>query len=503
VSLSNEGEGPGIKGESPSPGIGTEAGGDGPSVLPAQSWSARGTQRSGSVTQRARSPNSPRQGGRWRALQRLAIDVSSLRDSRDWRLLFIGQAVMVIGEQIRIVAVPYLVFVITHSSFVVGLASLAQFVPTLFLSLAGGTLADRVDRRKLLIVAQGLLMATVTLLAVATMRGLPSVWLIFLLVGVAAGIQAVEGPARRAVMPRLVGSGQVANALALDQVTFNFGDVLGPALGGLMIAKLGAGSALLVNAGALVFAFVTLLFVSPMPPEPSEGPLKSGWAAVQEGFAFLRGKPAILSTFLIDLNAMFFGSPAALMPAFATQIFRVGPFGLGLLYAAPGAGALLGALVTGWVSRVRRQGRAVIICVCIWGVAIAAFGLVTRWFWLALLLLAISGAADMFSAVFRSTILLRGVPDRLRGRLSAVHFLVVTSGPRFGDVEAGAVAALAGTQFSVISGGIGSVLGALILAFAIPAFARYDARTSPEVLNTAPHSPFPRGEGGEGDRSFP
>jgi predicted MFS family arabinose efflux permease len=179
---------------------------------------------------------------------------------------------------------------------------------------------------------------------------------------------------------------------------------------------------------------------------------------------------------------MIFGFPSALMPAIATQVFKVGPAGLGLLYAAPGAGALLGALFTGWVGRVRRQGRAVIVAVCVWGAALIAFGLLTRVFWLALVMLAIAGSADMFSAVFRSTILQLGVPDHLRGRLSAVHFLVVTSGPRLGDMEAGTVAAIWGTQFSVVSGGLGSVIGALVLALAIPAFWRYDSRTSPEVV---------------------
>jgi MFS family permease len=417
-----------------------------------------------------------------RALGRFAIDITPLRQSPDWRLLYAGQAVMAVGEQLRVVAIPYLVFLITHSSFAVGLTSLAQFIPTLFLSLVGGTLADRMERRRLLIITQSALTLAGILLAAATLAGRPPLWIIFVLAPAVAGAQAIENPARRAVLPRLVGRDQVSNALALEQLTWSTASVLGPILGGLTIARFGVAVALLVSAATLVISLAALFPVAPLPIETGDVPVKTGLAAIVEGVTFLKGKPAILSTFLIDLNAMIFGFPSALMPALATQVFRVGPAGLGLLYAAPGAGALLGALVTGWVHRVRRQGRAVIIAVCIWGAALAAFGLLTRLFWLALVMLAIAGAADMFSAVFRSTILQLGVPDYLRGRLSAVHFLVVTSGPRLGDMEAGSVAALWGTQFSVVSGGIGSIVGAIALAVAIPAFWRYDSRTSSEVI---------------------
>lgn len=434
------------------------------------------------MTQRQQTQTSARSRTRLRALRRFALDFTPLRQSPDWRLLFVGQGIMSFGEQIRVVAIPYLVFLITHSSFAVGLASLAQFAPTIALSLFGGTLADRMERRRLLIITQAALTAAVVLLAAVTLGGRPPLWVIFVLAPLAAGIQAVENPARRAVLPRLVGREQVPNALALEQLTWSLASVLGPILGGLMIARFGVAVALVANAITLLIALAALFPVAPLPIEAGDTPVKSGFAAIVEGVTFLKGKPAILSTFLIDLNAMIFGFPSALMPALATQVFKVGPAGLGLLYAAPGAGALLGALFTGWVGRVRRQGRAVIIAVCIWGAALIAFGLITRVFWLALLTLAIAGAADMFSAVFRSTILQLGVPDYLRGRLSAVHFLVVTSGPRLGDMEAGSVAALWGTQVSVVSGGIGSVIGAVALAIAIPAFWRYDSRTSPEVV---------------------
>jgi MFS family permease len=421
------------------------------------------------------------QRGGWRALRRLTLDLTSLRASRDWRLLFLSQDINVLGDQIRIVAVPFLVYTVTHSSFMVGLVSLVQFVPTLLLVLGAGTVADRVDRKRVLLGAQVLYALSCALLAASILTGRAPLWLIFLIVAAAAGFQSLEGPARKAAIPRLVVRDQLANAMALDQVTYGLGSVIGPVGGGLLIAHIGVGRALLLNLAAATITLAMLAFVRPMPPD-AEGQASSspGIGAILEGLSHVRRSPAIFSTFLIDLSAMFFGGPMALMPALAQQVFRVGPVGLGLLYAAPGAGAFLGSLVTGWVGRVRHQGAAVVVAVCIWGASISLFGLVSRPFWLALLLLAAGGAADMYSAIFRGTILLMGTPDRLRGRLSAVHFLVVTSGPRLGDMEAGSVAAVLGTRFAVVSGGLGAIAGAIILALAVPVFLQYDAHAAQE-----------------------
>ena len=365
----------------------------------------------------------------------------------------------------------------------VGLVSLVQFVPTLLLALGAGTLADQIDRKRVLIGAQVLYVLACALLAASILAGRPALWLVFLIVAAAAGFQSVEGPARKAAIPRLVGHEQLANAMALDQVTYGLGSVIGPVGGGLLIAHIGLGRALLFNVAAATITLAMLCLLKPMPPGGvGERAPALGTGAIIEGLRHIRESPAILSTFLIDLVAMVFGMPTALMPALAAQVFRVGPVGLGLLYAAPGAGAFLGSLVAGWVGRVWQQGRAVIIAVCLWGASIALFGFVAHPFWLGLLLLAAGGAADMYSAIFRGTILLMGTPDRLRGRLSAVHFLVVTSGPRLGDMEAGSVAALLGTRFSVVSGGLGAIAGAVVIALAVPAFLHYDARKAPELV---------------------
>jgi MFS family permease len=219
--------------------------------------------------------------------------------------------------------------------------------------------------------------------------------------------------------------------------------------------------------------------VALMRPQPPEGGgTRASLASIREGLRYLRGRRVLDSTFLIDLNAMVFGMPRALFPALGTGLFGGGEVTVGLLYSAPGAGALLGALFSGWVGRVRRQGLAVIIAVVGWGAAIALFG-IARWLPLALVLLAVAGAADVVSAVFRNTILQLSVPDALRGRLSAVHIAVVTSGPRIGDVEAGAVAALTSPQFSVVSGGIACMVGVLAVHAWAPGLAHYQLDRAP------------------------
>jgi MFS family permease len=420
-------------------------------------------------------PVPPRRTRVLRSVRALALDTTPLRQSRDYRFLFSAQAFGVFGDQMRIVAIPYMVFKLTNSSFMVGLVSLAQFAPALGFALAGGALADVMDRRTLLRTSQVFFVVLTALLAIPALFGLPPLWYIFMLATLLSGVQAVNNPTRRASIPRLVGNNLLANALALDQITFQLGTVFGPAVAGVLLGTLGVGPALLVNTLTALISLSNYLMIAPIPPLAQAADAKTGFAAIREGMSYLKNKPVVLSTFLIDVNATFFGGPKALFPALALQVFRVGPFGLGLLYVAPGAGALIGTLLTGWMGKVRHQGRAVVLAVCIWGAAIASFGLLSRVFWLALVMLAVAGMADMFSAVFRSTILQLATPDNLRGRLTSIHFIVVNSGPRLGDVEAGTVAALTTTQLSVVSGGIAALIGAVVLGFVMPAFMRYDA----------------------------
>ena len=404
--------------------------------------------------------------------RRLFVDLTPLRVSRDYRLLFAGSGVSYLGRQLTVVAIPFQVFTMTGSSLAVGMVGLVTVVPLVALSLAGGAIADAVDRRKLLLVTQVLSAATSAGLAVNASSSSPRLWPVYVLAALSAGLAGVDLPARTATIPRLVGRELYPSAAALGQIQFQIGQVAGPALAGVVISQISLAAAYWVDVVSFAAAVAALVFISPQPPD--EGGTRASLASIAEGLRYVKGRRLLVGTFLIDINAMVFGMPRALFPALGTGFFGGGALAVGLLYAAPGAGALIGALFTGWVGRVRRQGRAVIVAVMVWGGAIAAFGLVP-WLPLALVLLALAGAADVVSAVFRNTILQLSVPDGLRGRLSSVHIAVVTGGPQLGDAEAGAVAALTSARFSVVSGGVACILGALALVRLVPELARYDA----------------------------
>jgi MFS family permease len=342
---------------------------------------------------------------------------------------------------------------------------LAQLVPLLVFSLVGGAIADAVDRRKLLLVAQVLLGLTSAGLALNAAGDDPALWPLYVLTAAAAGLSGVDSPTRSAAIPGLVRRDQLPGALALNQVLIQVGQVVGPAVSGLVIARFSFAAAYWIDTATFAASTLAVLRMDPMVPEG--GGTKAGLASIAEGLGFLKGRRALQGTFVIDINAMVFGMPRALFPAIGTEVFRGGATTVGLLNAAPGAGALLGALTTGWVSGVRRPGRAVLWAVVVWGVSIAAFGSVP-WLPLALVLLAVAGAADVVSAVFRNTILQLEVPDRLRGRLSAVHIAVVTGGPRLGDAEAGTVAAVTSPRFSVVTGGLACVAGVAVVARLMP-----------------------------------
>jgi len=407
-------------------------------------------------------------------LRRIAADVTPLRVSRDFRRIWTGLLISELGFQFTLVASYYQVTRITDSAAAVGMIGLVGFVALVIGALLGGSILDAFDRRKLLVWSQFGYMAASSLLLVGALHGHPPVGLVYAGVAIIAMVSAVEGPTRSAMTPRLVGLELLPSALALNQVIWNGTGLLGPALAGVVIAKANLSWAYgidLVTYGAML---VAALSIRPMPPERAEG-APTGWEAVREGFGYLRGRRVLQSTFVIDIVAMVFGMPRALFTLIAVTQFHAGPEVVGLLFAAPAVGALLGAVTTGWVKHVRRQGWAVIWAVGLWGVGIAAFGLVGERLWLGLVFLAFAGAADVISAVFRSTILQLTVPDALRGRLSGIHILVVTGGPRLGDLEAGLVAAAFTPTVSVVSGGLLCIAGAALVAWRAPAFRRYRA----------------------------
>jgi predicted MFS family arabinose efflux permease len=404
--------------------------------------------------------------------RRLFVDIEPLRSSPQFRRLWNGYLFSVLGSQITVVAVAYQVYRLTNSSLDVGLLGLAQIAPVLLGALAGGSVADAFDRRRVLLVSQvALCLCSLGLLWNAALAR-PALWPLYVLSAVSSGFSATDSSTRGAIFANLVERHQLASASALWQLLFQIGTVVGPAVAGVLIGHVGVASTYGTDAASCLVSLAAVASLRPLPP--AGGGTRFGWRSIREGISFLRGRQALQATFVIDLAAMVLGMPRALFPALALHRFHGGAETLGLLYAAPGAGALAGAALTGWVSSVRRQGRAVLLAVSVWGGTIAAFGVV-GWLPAALGLLAIAGAADVISAVFRGTILQTEAPDALRGRVSSIHTAVVTGGPRLGDVEAGVVASLAGVEVSVISGGLGCLLGVALVWRLMPRLGAYIA----------------------------
>ena len=413
------------------------------------------------------------------AARRIFVDLSPLRRFRSFRRLWLGQLVSQLGSALTTVAVPYQVYRLTGSSFAVGMVSLAQLGPLLVGSLLGGSIADAFDRRKVLLGSQLALAGCSAGLAFNAMGGHSAVWPLFAFPAVSAGLSGLDASTRTAAMVALVDAEALVSANTLRQLLLTVSLVTGPAAAGLILARFGAVAVYWIDVASFAAAMVAVLGLPSL--RPAGGGTRAGLTSMVEGLRYLRGRQAVQGPFVVDLDAMIFGMPRALFPAMGIGVFHGGATAVGFLYAAPGAGALLGALFTGWAARVRRQGRAVLIAVAVWGLAIAAFGLVS-WLPAGLALLALAGAADVVSAVFRGTILQLETPDRLGGRLFAIQIAVVTGGPCLGDAEAGAVAALAGVRASVVSGGLACVAGAVLLGRLMPGFTNYEA--PPERLSS-------------------
>jgi MFS family permease len=418
------------------------------------------------------------------AARRVALDLTPLRESRDFRLLWLGELVSETGSQIALVAVYVQVFEITDSAFAVGAVGVVQLVPLAFAALLGGPLIDRYDRRQLLLFSTcGQAVASAVLLG-ATVAGSPPLPVVYLGAALVAGFGGFSLATRSSMTPNLVVPSQLSSALSLFQVMFHTTLIVGPAVGGIIIDRLGLGWAYGIDMVSFAATVVAVAMMRPQRPEVDPageqreeraGALAHGWHQITEGFRFLKGRRVLQSTFYVDLIAMTFGMPRALFPVLAVTQFDAGPEIVGVLFSAVSLGALLGALTTGWVHRVERQGLAVLLAVGVWGAGIAMFGIAGDVLTLALVALGVAGAADVVSAVFRSTILQQSVPDNLRGRMSAVHILVVVGGPRVGDMEAGIVATLFTPTVSVITGGLACIGGVVILALAVPEFVRYRA----------------------------
>ncbi|HVV76959.1 MAG TPA: MFS transporter [Mycobacteriales bacterium] len=405
--------------------------------------------------------------------RRFLADISPLRESPTYRRWWAGYAVSNIGTQLTIVAAQLQVFHLTHSSFDVGITGLVTVVPLIVFGLFGGSIADAVDRRKLMLATCSASLVTSALLLVQATSHFDRLSVIYVLLGLQSGVFSVDSAARGATLPRLVRADLLPAANSLGQLGWNTALTLGPLLAGVVVGTAGYGAAYGIDVASFAAVLYAVFRLPPVKPDSTSH--KAGFKSVAEGLRFLAPRKNLMMTFLVDIDAMVFGMPRALFPALAAGTFHGGAQTAGLLYAAPSIGAFIGATFSGWAGHVRRQGLAVVVSIAGWGASIALFGL-TRVLWLGVILLAVAGAADMVSAIFRSTILQVATPDALRGRLQGVFTVVVAGGPRIGDVESGTVASLASTEFSVISGGIACIVGLVALVTRYPSFLTYDAK---------------------------
>jgi MFS family permease len=384
-----------------------------------------------------------------------------------------GQLVSFFGSMITFVALPFQMYDLTGSTLAVGALGICEFVPILGLALVSGALADAFDRRLLVLLSElGSAVVMAALLGNALLAE-PRAWVLFVCATLLAGLYALLRPPLDSLVPRVVPREQLKAAMALEWVRSNVGMIAGPALGGVLIAAFGVAVTYGIDLATFLVSlvFLTLMRASPA-PEDAERPSLRG---IAEGLRFARSRPELMGTYLVDINAMFFGMPQALFPALAKQYG--GAEVLGFLLAAPAVGSIVIAMFSGWTRHVHRHGRAVALAACGWGVAIVAFGFADA-LWLALACLAAAGAMDAISGLFRSVIWNETIPDRLRGRLAGVEMISYSSGPTLGNFEAGAVASLTSVRVSVVSGGVMCVAGTAVLVALLPAFWRYDARAA-------------------------
>ncbi len=398
---------------------------------------------------------------------RFLVDIGPLRKNHDFRLLYSGQLISLLGSNLTVVAVPFQVYSDTHSSLWVGLASLLQLPFLICGSLWGGAMGDRSDKRTLMLVSSMFLALLSAGLAINA-RVDHQLAYVLILAALAAGFAGFSNPLRTAAIPTLVTSDELMSAYSLNQVSVNGAAVVGPALAGILIASVGLFSCYMFDAVSFVILTVLTSLIAPLPPSGEHSGTKT-LRAIGDGFRYVRSHVVAQAIYLVDLNAMVFGLPRALFPAVALTMYHGGPRTLGLLYAAPGAGALVMAVMTGWIVRVHRRGRLVAVVVMAWGGAMALFGIV-HLIWFGLFCLAVAGAMDVISAVLRNTILQTAITNEYRSRISSIQMAVVTGGPRLGDVESGVVANFTSTEFSIVSGGVACILGVIILMRWRPTF---------------------------------
>ena len=405
------------------------------------------------------------------------VDFGPLRRNRDFRLLWFGLFVTRLGTGITWLALPYQVNQLTGSPLMVGLLGAVQFVAILSTALIGGALADAVDRRRLVRLTEVGLVFCSTLLVLNASLDQPRVWPLFVLSGLGAGLNGIQRPALEAMMPRLVGHDELPAAASLNALRSSVAFLAGPLLGGVLIAAFSVRAAYVVDALTFVGSLVALFLIHAV-AVPDDAPTPN-WASVVEGLQYARRRPELLGTYIVDVIAMFFGMPMALMPAFAARFGDARA--LGILTAAPFVGSLLANVGGGWTTRIHRHGRAIVIAACCWGIGIVGLGF-ARSLPMAFVCFMVAGGADMISGVFRMTMWNQTIPDELRGRLAGIEMISYTTGPLLGNVESGLAAALIGVRGAIVSGGALCVGGTAAVVGVLPEFWSYDDRTHPEAV---------------------
>jgi MFS family permease len=412
-------------------------------------------------------------------LRRLVLDVEPLRYG-PYRRLWLGQGVSFVGFQVTSVAVPVQVYGLTHSSFWVGALGLVNLLPLIVFGLWGGAVADHMDRRVLLMVASCVTWLATLLLVLQAVLGMGDLWVIMAIVVVQATGFAISSPTRSAIIPRLLRKELVPAANTLNYTVLQVGTLVGPLCAGVILVRWSYAAAYGLDAVLFTIGLYAALRLPPIPPlAQSLGDTPGGQKAgapglrsVLEGLRYLWTQPVLLMSFVVDIIAMGVAMPRALFPELAETRFG-GQGAVGWLFASIAIGAVAGGLLSGWIGRVRRQGVALVASIVVWGLAVAAAGLAHA-LWLAVTLLAIGGAADLVSAVFRQSMLQTYAPDEMRGRLQGVFTVVVAGGPRLGDMRAGGTAAVVGATASWVGGGLACAILVAAVGLLVPALLRYD-----------------------------
>ncbi|MQA93258.1 MAG: MFS transporter [Streptosporangiales bacterium] len=417
-----------------------------------------------------------RSGGAGGLFRRAAVDTRPLRD-HDYRRLWLGQGVSAIGFQLTSVAVPLQTYALTHSSFWVGMLGFANLVPLVIFGLWGGAVADAMDRRRLLLIASMITWISTVALLAQTLFGVHSVGVLMAIVVVQSIGFAISSPTRGAIIPRLLPVELVPAANTLNFTVQQLATVIGPLIAGGLLGAIGGYTGYAVAYGIDAALFTVGLYAAVRLPRlpPLSGMVgRPGLKAVIEGLAFLGTRPVLLMSFVVDIIAMVFAMPRALYPEVSETEFG-GPGAAGWLFASISIGSVIAGLFSGWIGRVHRQGLALVVAIVAWGVAVAFAGFAHS-LWMAVLLMAVAGAADLISAVYRQTILQTYAPDEMRGRLQGVFIVVVAGGPRLGDLRAGVMATAVGATASWVGGGVLCVVLVVIVAALVPSFLRYDTR---------------------------